>query len=101
MRTFCCTLTPDAGGNDPAWREPRCNVVTPIARRLADAGQLSPRLVDQASEILSSDLVICRLLQGALGCGEGQAAKMDPTETATSQRMKRWSVFTWRRGRKS
>jgi hypothetical protein len=76
-------------------------LLTPMARRLTDAGQLSPRLVDPASEILDSDPVICRLLQDALGCSEGHAAKIDPTETATSRRMGRWSVFSRRRRRKS
>jgi hypothetical protein len=76
-------------------------LLTPIARRLADAGQLSPQLVDPALEVLNTNLVISRLLPDALECNEGQAAKIDATETPTNRRAVRWSVFTRRRRRKS
>ncbi|HEV2109223.1 MAG TPA: hypothetical protein VGR16_13250, partial [Thermomicrobiales bacterium] len=68
-------------------------LLTPIARRLADAGQLSPRLLDPVSEILSSEQEICRLLQHPRGCSEGLTTRIDPAETATSRKMKRWPLL--------
>jgi hypothetical protein len=68
-------------------------LLTPIARRLADAGQLSARLADSTSEILDWEPANIRPVQSTQQCGQGHSASGGSTESEAKEVIKRRRLF--------